>query len=1019
MNPAEFAIKWRLISVLVMLVALIGGWLAYQNMPRLEDPEFTIRTAQVITPYPGASPTEVANEVTDALETAIQQLQEIEEIKSTSSAGLSRINVDIKYEFSPTKEDLQIIWGKLRNKVADTQSSLPPGAQRSIVNDDFGDVYGLYYLLTGEGFSYKELYQYAKTLRTELLSVDGVAKVQISGEQPEAIYLEVSQAQAAALGVSIEQVFNDLAQQNSVVPAGDVRLGDHRLTINPSGSIDSVEAIGNVIVSTAARDTIVFLRDIATVRRDYQDPPKSLVRYNGQPALAIGISSVTGTNVVKVGNATDAKLAESESRRPVGMEIHEFYHQGKVVDAAVRDFVGNVILALILVLITLFVFMGLRSALVIGTVLILTVSATLATMYFADIPMHRISLGALIIALGMLVDNAIVVTEGILVGTQQGRNKLDIAKEIVDRTKWPLLCGTLVGIIAFAPIGLSPGVTAEFAGDLFWVVLISLLYSWVFGITLAPLLAHQLFEDLSDTVETKPEGQFIRLYKAFMRTVINARWVVIGVASGLLAFSLWGYQFVNDGFFPASTTPQLVIDYRLPEGTDISRTDADMKEIERVLGQLEGVKEVNTLVGEGTVRYMLIYGPKPSSTSYGQFILKLDDYRLAGTLIPQIQTYLEENFPNAQAKVWQFQLGPGGGPKIEATFSGPDPAVLRKLASEAKAIMAADGGAISITDDWGQQSSAIRPIYSEALGRRLGVSREDLANALLTNFSGRTVGFYREGEKLIPIIARSPAEERRNTDSIGSIQIVSATTKRAVPLLDTVHRFETVWRDSKLLRVNRVWTINAQTDPVSGLLPSELFARIKPLIEAIELPAGYTLEWGGEHGDSAEANTNLVSTLPAGLLAMIIVVVVLFNAVRQPLIIWLVVPLALIGVVLGLVLTGLPLEFMAILGLLSLSGLLIKNSIVLVNQMDLEINEGRSKYQAVIDAAASRVRPVTMGALTTVFGVLPLLGDAFFKSMAVVLIFGLSFATVLTLVVVPALYAVFFNVRSPTAEASQ
>jgi multidrug efflux pump subunit AcrB len=497
-----------------------------------------------------------------------------------------------------------------------------------------------------------------------------------------------------------------------------------------------------------------------------------------------------------------------------------------------------------------------------------------------------------------------------------------------------------------------------------------------------------------------------------MRSALVARWRVIGAVFGLFVLSIWGFQFVKGGFFPASTTPQIVVDYWLPEGTDFAQTERDMMAVETQLADLSGIVDVQTLIGSGTLRYMLVYSPEPPSASYGQFLIKTESYDVISKLIPQIQNLLDQGYPNSQAKVWRFQLGPGGGSKIEAEFSGPDPVVLRRLAMEAKAIMAADGRAISIKDDWRQPVTVIEPVYSETRGRRLGLSREDMANALQTNFSGRTIGVYREGDDLIPIVAQAPESERLAAEDIAGIQIVSRSSGQSVPLMETVDRVRTVWKDARLLRVNRIWTINAQSDPVPGELASDLLDRLRPQIEAIERPPGYNLEWGGEYGDSKESNDNLASTLPYGLLAMVLTVVILFNALKQPAIIWLVVPLALIGVVFGLLVTGTALEFMAILGLLSLSGLLIKNAIVLVDQMDLEISEGKARFDAVVDSAASRVRPVLMGALTTVLGVLPLFGDAFFKSMAVVLVFGLTFATLLTLIVVPALYAVFFGISS-------
>lgn len=1016
MNPGIFAMKNRLITIIVILASLIGGWNAYKNMSRFEDPEFTIRTAVIITQYPGATPTEVANEITDPLETAIQQLQEVDGLKSTSSAGLSRINVDIKYQFSPTKESLQSVWSKLRNKVNDVQSSLPPGAKTSIVNDDFGDVYGVYYLLTGDGYSYKELENYAKKLRTSVLTVDGVAKVALSGLQKEAIYVEVSRERAAALGLSINNIYQDLEKQNAVSSAGNVKAGNRRLIIQPSGTIESVDEIKNMIISTDDEGTIVYLKDIATVTRSYQTPLSDEIRYNGQPAIGFGISNITGANVVKMGNAIDAKIAEVENQRPIGIELHEYYHQGKITDAAVENFVLNVAAALVIVLVTLFFFMGIKSAIIIGTTLIITIAATLATMNLIDIPMHRISLGALIIALGMLVDNAIVVTEGILVGTQRGESKLKITEKIIGRSIWPLLGGTLVGIIAFAPIGLAPGSTAEYTGHLFWVVMISLMYSWVFAITVVPFLADLMFKEAKGEIKTLADGKFLSAYKQLMRAMLKVRWLPIGATVVLFTLSVWGFQFVKSGFFPASTTPQIVVDYWLPEGTDISQTKADMLEIETKLSNIDGIEDVQTLIGKGALRYMLVYSGESGNSAYGQFLLKVENFESISGIVPQVQSFIDANYPDAQAKVWQFQLGPGGGSKIEAEFSGPDPKILRKLADQAKAIMTEDGRAISIKDDWRQPVSVIEPVYSSSKGRRLGVSREDLSKSLLTNFSGNTVGVYREGNTLIPIIARAPESERLDAESINQIQIISPATGAVVPIEQVVDRVNTVWRDSLLLREDRVWKIKAQSDPVSGDLASDLLQRIRPAIESIELPPGVTLEWGGELGDSSEANGDLASTLPMGFLAMVLVVVILFNSLKQPLVIWLVVPLSLIGVVLGLLTTGTPMEFMAILGLLSLSGLLIKNAIVLVDQMDIEIAEGKPRFDAVVDSAASRVRPVMMGALTTVLGVIPLFGDAFFKSMAVVLVFGLTFATILTLIIVPALYSVVFKIKDTESD---
>lgn len=1011
MNIAEFSIKNKVLSVIVILLCLFGGWDAYQNMARFEDPEFTIRTAVVITQYPGASPEEVAREVSEPLETILQQLQEVEDISTTSSAGVSQITVDIKFEFSKNKEALQTVWTKMRNKIADGRGSLPQAASAPYVNDDFGDLYGYSFFITGDDYSPAELYTYARALQKEVLQVDGVAKVKLAGVQKEAIFVEMSRSQIAALGSSISSLYNILSQQNSVITAGNVSIGDQRLIIDPSGAIDTVDSIKNLLVSSSNEGKIVYLGDIAHVYRGYQTPSQEFISYNGKPAIAFGVSAVTGGNVVVIGKAVNQKIEDASSRRPIGMELFEFYHQGKIVEASVDNFVVNVIAALLIVIITLFIFMGIRSAVIIGFILILTIAATLLTMNLMSIPMHRISLGALIIALGMMVDNAIVVTEGIQVGIKRGVKKLQMAKDIVSQTKWPLLGGTLVGIIAFAPIGFAPGSTAEYTGHLFWVILISLLFSWVFAITITPLCCHWIFDEAGDTVEEQKEGLFFKVYKRMMRGALNLRWIMLAGAAGLLFLSIWGAQFMTQGFFPRSTTPQLVVDYWLPEGTNIDRTSRDMKEIETFILQQENVNAVQTLVGQGGLRYMLTYSAQSPNSSYGQFLIRVDDYLKLDGMMPAIQDFIKTNFPEADSKAWRFVLGPGGGSAIEAEFRGKDPKVLRQLANQATEIMRAER-TLSVKNDWRSPVSVIEPIYSENKARRAGVSREDLANSLQEHFMGKQVGVYRENDQLVPIISRNANTKDASIEDIKSLQILSSGTGEMVPIGQVTDGFRTIWRDGQVLSENRTFLMKAQSDPYPDELAASLLSRLRPAIEAIELPNGYTLEWGGEEGASAESNDDLMSTIPLGLLAMVLVVIILFGKVKQPLVIWIAVPGLFIGVVFGLVFTGIPLEFMGILGILSLSGLLIKNAIVLVDQMDFEIEEGKPRFDAVIDASTSRVRPVMMGTLTTVLGVIPLFFDAFFQSMAVVIVFGLTFATLLTLVIVPVLYSVFMNVKS-------
>ncbi|RLA08466.1 MAG: AcrB/AcrD/AcrF family protein [Gammaproteobacteria bacterium] len=1009
MNLAEFSIKNKLLTIIVVLLMIGGGWNAYQNMDRFEDPEFTIRTALIYTQYPGADPQEVDNEVSQPLVKALQQMQEIKEIRSKSTAGLSELSIDIKFKFSPTKDSLQLIWTKIRNKLKDTENSLPSGVSAAAVYDDFGDVYGLYYFITGNDFSAAELRAYAKQLQKEILQVEGVGKVQLLGEQQESIFIEISQENVNRLGPSITNLQNTLQQQNSVVFAGDVVIGDYRIVIDPSGSIDSVKSIQNLLV-TSINGKRIYLKDIANVYMGYKTPSEKIVRYNGKPAIALGVANVGGGNVVVMGKKVDKKLIESQKSRPLGIEVSNFYHQGASVESSVNGFIINVILAIIIIVISLLLSMGVRSSLVMVLVLLITVAATLATMNIIGIPLHRISLGALIISLGMMVNNALVITEAILVGVQQGKSKLDVAKKIVSETQWALLAGTLVGVVAFAPIGFAPGEIAEFTGDLFWVIMIALLYSWIFALTITPLSCYWIFPNKITKNTKKTPSKFFSKFEQMIGWSLKHRWYVIGVSVFLFAFSIWGTKFMTHGLFPQTTLPQVIVNYWLPEGTKIEKTQQDMEKIEKFALKMEGVNAVQTLIGGGGIRYMLTYESESNNSSYGQLIVRVDDYTTINSMIPKFQKFIAKNFPDATAKAWKTKLGPGGGASIEAEFSGPDINVLSDLVQQAKKIMLDDDGALLVKDDWRQPVNVIKPIYSEIKASRAGVTRVDLSNAIKEHYVGKQVGQYRQKDDLIPIIWQTPETKRANINSIKTIQILSKTTGKMVPITQITDGFETIWRHGQIRSQDRIYRMKAQSDPHNDELPETFLRRIENDIKNINLPHGYSFNWGGERGDSDEAMGNLMKTIPLGLLAMILIVVVSFGTIKQPLLIWLVVPLATIGVVFGLVVTRFPMEFMGILGSISLSGLLIQNGIILVEKIDSEIAKGKPRFDAVISSTASRVRPVLLGALTTILGFIPLFFDAFFQSMSVVIVFGLGFATILTLFIVPVLYSLFFKI---------
>jgi multidrug efflux pump subunit AcrB len=587
---------------------------------------------------------------------------------------------------------------------------------------------------------------------------------------------------------------------------------------------------------------------------------------------------------------------------------------------------------------------------------------------------------------------------------------------VVDQTKWPLLGGTLVGLLAFSPIGFSPDNTGEYAGSLFWTITIALLVSWVVAVWLTPYYCSIALRAPTSTLldETRPAGSpehpILRAYRAFLGRAIRWRLATIAIVAGVFLSSLAIAPLVPPGFFPPSTRAQFVVDYFLPEGTDIERTARDLRELGGWIRDEEGVTGTNTVVGAGHQRFMLIYSSESPNSAYGQILVDVADYGAIDPLLTRIDDHIAARYPDASPKVWKFVLGPGGGPKIEARFTGPDATELRRLAEEARAVFA-EAGAIGVKDDWRGMVQVIRPRVDEAKARRLGLTQADVSRAIEERFTGTRIGIYREADDLLPIVMRPAEADRLDAAQIRDVQVFSPVLQRYVPITQAVDGFDTVFENSRIRRLDRALAITAQADPAPGVLSGDLFEDVRPLVEAIELPPGYTLEWRGEYGSSQDANAGLAATMPIGFGAMILVVFFLFNAVRQPLIIWLTVPLAAIGVVYGLVLFDTPLEFMAILGALALTGMLIKNAIILIDEADTQIREARPRMSAVTDAAVSRVRPVSLGVITTVLGVVPLLWDPFFRSLAVVIICGLTFATVLTLVIVPVLYATFFRIR--------
>jgi multidrug efflux pump subunit AcrB len=1016
MDAAKYFIDNRTSSWLVALILLVGGTLAYLGLGRLEDPQFTIKQAMIITSYPGASPQQVEEEVTYPLENAIQQLPYVEHVTSISVAGQSQIMVEMKGIYRST--ELKQIWDELRRKINDLTAQLPPGVKPPFINDDFGDVYGMLYAIHGDGYSEDELRDYVDLLRRDLVLVEGVGKVSVGGRQQEQVIVEISRSRLAALGIPPAQIANLLQTQNSVSNAGTLQVGAESIRIHPTGEFQSVSELEQLIISNPAAKELIYLGDVAKVYRASQEIPNHVIRFNGKPALSLGVSFSAGVNVVSAGAAVVSKMEQLDYQRPVGIEISPIYNQPAEVAASVDGFVINLVESVLIVIVVLLVFMGLRSGLLIGLILLLTVLGTFIFMQQMQIELQRISLGALIIALGMLVDNAIVVVEGILIGMQRRLSLRDSASLIVRQTQWPLLGATIIAVVAFAPIGLSSDATGEFAGSLFWVLLISLMLSWFTAISLTPFFASLLFKSQQVTSsEVKTElyqGVIFDVYRKTLRAILwHRKLSYLGLILALIGAVL-GFSQVKQVFFPASNTPMFLLDLWQPAGTDIRFSIEQSQQVVEFLTKQPEVTGVTSTIGRGADRFMLTYQPEKMFPSYGQLIIRVEDKDQLVPLMAKTRDYITEQLPELQIKLKRLEVGPSTAAKIEIRIDGPDPQQLRMLAEQAKTILAGDAGATNIRDDWREREKVLRPIFNEAAARRVGISKQDVDDVLLTHLNGKTVGIYRDGTHLLPIISRPPQQERSTVDSLSDLLVYSPKLGRYIALSTVVSSFELVWEEPQIMRRDRKRTISVMADHnvLSDDTAAALLARVKPSIDAMTLPAGYSLSYGGELEAQTKAQSALFGSLPLGYLVMFIITVLLFNSSRDALVIWACVPLAIIGVSSGLLLVQAPFGFMALLGFLSLSGMLVKNGIVLVEQIRLELADGKAAYNAVFDSAVSRVRPVAMAAITTILGMIPLVADDFFASMAVVIMFGLGFATVLTLLFLPLMYCSIYKIRS-------
>ncbi|SFC06663.1 Multidrug efflux pump subunit AcrB [Marinospirillum celere] len=1005
-NPAGYTLERPLNAWVMILLLLLGGLWALMTLGRLEDPAFTIKQAMVITPYPGATAQEVEEEVTEHLESAIQQLPQLRHLTSRSLPGRSEITLEIDDRYRG--KDMPQIWDELRRRVQDAQQEMPPGSQPSQVIDDFGDVFGIFYAVMAEDFSDQEIRDLERFLRRELLTVPGVGKVTSAGQPTETIYLDVSHEQLTRLRLPVDQLLSIIQSENSVVDAGRSRIDDQRLRLVVRPGMDSVATLEAIRVGLPGATEQLQLGDLAEIHRLPTEHPRHLIRHNGREAFTLAIAGVADTNIVEVGQAVEAHLAHLEPRIPLGVEIQPIYEQHRVVDTAVKSFMVNLALSVSIVIAVLCLFMGWRVGLVVGSTLLLTVFGTLFFMRLLNIDMERVSLGAMIIAMGMLVDNAIVVAEGMLINLQRKLRPDQAAQEAVSRTQFPLLGATLIGIMAFAGIGLSPDQTGEFLFSLFQVISISLLLSWLLAITITPLLGYYLLQVPASGQDSDPYASRVyRLYSQLLNLSLNYRKVTLGILMLLTLSSFLAFGWLRMAFFPNSNTPLFYIHYQLPQGSDIRATSRDLAEMEQILLQKEEVVSVTSFVGQGASRFMLTYEPTQPHPGYGQLLVRVQDLDAIDPMIEELREKLV--YPQGQLRFERIMFGPGVEAQIEARLSGSDLARLRELGSEITQQMQEQPELVDVRHDWKEKEKVLSPRFHEQRGRHAGIRREDLAQALKFSTEGVVAGSYREGVERLPLVARLTASDRGDLGRLLERKIWSPMEAAYIPMDQVVEGFELIPEEASIHRRNRLRTLTVQAEPAPGYTTDEAFQAISRQLADYPLPDGYRLEWGGEFEAATDAQKALASQLPISFLVMLVISLLLFGRWRQPLLIWLVVPMSAVGVVFGLLATGLPFGFMALLGFLSLSGMLMKNAIVLVDEIDHQLTQINSRREALLQASSSRLRPVILAAVTTILGMLPLLFDAFFASMAVTIMAGLAFATLLTLIAVPVLYDLFIS----------
>ncbi len=1029
MNLTQFALRHDRLIALFAAAIVVFGMVEYLRLPSQEDPTITIREAVVTTRFPGMSPDRVEDLITRRIEEKIREIPEVEEIRSQSKTGTSIIHVKVFDRYF----DLEPIWQDLRNKMDDVRAELPDGTRGPEVEDDYGNVAVATIAITADGFSLAEMRDVSRDLRRALYALPGVKRVDRYGVQEERIYLETTDARLARYGLSPYTLIETLQNQNIILPGGTVDTGGGEIVVEPSGNFETLEDIERVVIALPSSDQVTYLRDIVTIRRAYVDPPEQPVYYNGRPAIVLAVSMIDGNNILAFGKRLERRVREFEARLPIGYVLDFATWQPALVERSIRSVTQNLYQTLAIVLAVVMVFLGLRTGLIVGAMVPMTMLAAVVFMAIWGIPLQRVSLAAMIISLGLLVDNGVVIAENIRMRLEAGSERAAACIGAGRELAMPLLTSSLTTIFAFLPLILAENVTGEFTISLAQVLLLTLLSSWVLAMTATPLFCYWFMRARrrtggpgpaasgdaasGDAAATEDDalyaGRFYVAYRRGLAAVLRFRWLFLGGMAAAFAVSLWGFQFVTKQFFPPSERAQFMIFLDLEQGVSVRQTDASVRRLARWLNDREANPEILdhiAYVGSGGPRFYLALNPRDPAPHRAFILANLKPGTDPAVPVARARRYLADHFPELEGRPKAFWLGPTEIGTVEVRFSGPDADRLYLLARRTKEALRAIPGTIDIRDDWENRVVKMRVEIDQAKARRAGLTSQEIANSINGLLSGIEVTDFREGDETIPIVLRGVAAERFNLDRVRTLSVYSASRGTNVPLLQ-VADFHGVFQYGTIRRrdLERTITVSAKHE---WLQAAELVERLRPVLAGFDLPDGYAVEFGGEVEKSAEAQSALAANAHVALAAILIVLMWQFNSLRRTAIILLTIPLSLIGAVIGLLATDSLFGFMAILGLASLAGIIINNAIVLIERIDRERELGRDAFDAILWAAAKRLRPIVMTTLTTILGLLPLilLGGKLFYAMANVIAFGLGVGTVLTLGVVPVLYSLFFRV---------